>query len=156
MLEELRLLTNYNMDAENRLCLLLLGQSELRRRLSMAVHEALSQRIVVRYHLSPLTREELPAYLTHRLRCAGTELPIFEPPAQEALAAASPSTSTSRDANTKKLKPWTPTPTASFDIAIVRDATNTTFYLNGSPDGSAASVTINDGEKSWIGGTEKQ
>ena len=39
-------------------------------------------------------------------------------------------------------------------IAIVRDATNTTFYLNGSPDGSAASVTINDGEKSWIGGTE--
>ena len=72
MLEELRLLTNYNMDAENRLCLLLLGQSELRRRLSMAVHEALSQRIVVRYHLSPLTREELPAYLTHRLRCAGT------------------------------------------------------------------------------------
>ena len=53
MLEELRLLTNYNMDAENRLCLLLLGQSELRRRLSMAVHEALSQRIVVRYHLSP-------------------------------------------------------------------------------------------------------
>ena len=37
VLEELRLLTNYNMDAENRLCLLLLGQSELRRRLSMAV-----------------------------------------------------------------------------------------------------------------------
>ena len=34
VLEELRLLTNYNMDAENRLCLLLLGQSELRRRLS--------------------------------------------------------------------------------------------------------------------------
>ena len=89
MLEELRLLTNYNMDAENRLCLLLLGQSELRRRLSMAVYEALSQRIVVRYHLSPLTREELPAYLTHRLRCAGTELPIFEPPAQEALFQAS-------------------------------------------------------------------
>ena len=89
VLEELRLLTNYNMDAENRLCLLLLGQSELRRRLSMAVHEALSQRIVVRYHLSPLTREELPAYLTHRLRCAGTELPIFEPPAQEALFQAS-------------------------------------------------------------------
>ena len=39
-------------------------------------------------------------------------------------------------------------------IAIVRDATNTTLYLNGSPDGSGASVTINDGEKSWIGGTE--
>ena len=53
VLEELRLLTNYNMDAENRLCLLLLGQSELRRRLSMAVHEALSQRIVVRIPPQP-------------------------------------------------------------------------------------------------------
>ena len=85
VLEDLRLLTNYKMDAENRLCLLLLGQTELRRRLSMAVHEALSQRIVVRYHIAPLTREELPDYLAHRLRRAGTELTLFEPPAQEAL-----------------------------------------------------------------------
>ncbi|MGH9462374.1 MAG: ExeA family protein [Vicinamibacteria bacterium] len=85
VLEDLRLLTNYNMDAENRLCLLLLGQTELRRRLSMAVYEALSQRIVVRFHLTPLTRDELPQYILHRLRRAGTELHLFEPPAQEAL-----------------------------------------------------------------------
>ena len=85
VLEDLRLLTNYNMDSENRLCLLLIGQPELRRRLSMAVHEALSQRIVVRYHLAGLARDELPGYLTHRLRLAGTELPLFDPPAQEAL-----------------------------------------------------------------------
>jgi type II secretory pathway predicted ATPase ExeA len=85
VLEDLRLLTNYNMDSENRLCLLLIGQPELRRRLSMAVHEALAQRIVVRYHLAGLARDELPAYLAHRLRLAGTELPLFDPPAQEAL-----------------------------------------------------------------------
>jgi type II secretory pathway predicted ATPase ExeA len=85
LLEDLRLLTNYKMDAENRLCLLLLGQAELRRRLSMAVYEALAQRIVVRYHLAPLTRDELDAYLTHRLHHAGTELALFEPAAQEAL-----------------------------------------------------------------------
>jgi type II secretory pathway predicted ATPase ExeA len=85
VLEDLRLLTNYKMDSENRLCLLLLGQTEIRRRLSMAVYEALSQRIVVRYHLAPLTREELPGYLVHRLRQAGTQLELFEPPAQEAL-----------------------------------------------------------------------
>jgi len=42
VLEELRLLTNYEMDSQNRLCLLLVGQAELRRRISMAVHEALS------------------------------------------------------------------------------------------------------------------
>jgi len=85
VLEDLRLLTNYEMDSTNRLCLLLVSLTELRRRLRMAVHESLEQRIVVRHHLSGLTREELPDYLTHRLRLAGCELPLFEPAAIEAL-----------------------------------------------------------------------
>jgi type II secretory pathway predicted ATPase ExeA len=85
VLEDLRLLTNYQMDAENRLCLLLIGQPELRRRLGMAVYEALAQRIVVRYHLGALSREELPRYVAHLLRRAGTELALFEPAALEAL-----------------------------------------------------------------------
>ncbi len=85
VLEDLRILTNYEMDSHNRLCLLLVGLTELRRRLSMAVHESLAQRIVIRYHLAGLSREELPEYLTHRLRLAGCELPLFEPPAVEAL-----------------------------------------------------------------------
>ena len=89
VLEDLRLLTNYAMDADNRLCLLLVGLTELRRRLAMAVHESLAQRIVVRHHLGGLSREELQAYLTHRLRLAGCELPLFEPPAVEALFQAS-------------------------------------------------------------------
>lgn len=85
VLEDLRLLTNYQMDAENRLCLLLVGQSELRRRLSMSVYEALSQRIVVRYHLPGLTRDELPKYLEHLLKLAGVELSIFDAAAIEAV-----------------------------------------------------------------------
>jgi type II secretory pathway predicted ATPase ExeA len=85
VLEDLRLLTNYEMDSENRLCLLLVGLTELRRRLSMAVHESLAQRIVVRHHLRGLTREELPHYLAHRLHLAGCELPVFEPASIEAL-----------------------------------------------------------------------
>ena len=85
VLEDLRLLTNYNMDSENRLCLLLLGQPELRRRIGMTVHEALAQRIVVRHHLGPLTRDEVASYLAHRLRLAGTELPLIEAPAEEAI-----------------------------------------------------------------------
>lgn len=85
VLEDLRLLTNYSMDSENRLCLLLLGHPELRRRLSMTVHEALSQRIVVRHHMAALTRDETPQYLAHRLRLAGTELSLFEPAAEEAV-----------------------------------------------------------------------
>jgi type II secretory pathway predicted ATPase ExeA len=89
VLEDLRLLTNYQMDSENRLCLLFVGQTELRRRMGMSVYEALSQRITVRYHLVGLTRDELPLYLGHLLRLAGTELPLFEPPAVEAIFQAS-------------------------------------------------------------------
>ena len=85
VLEDLRLLTNYQMDAENRLCLLLLGQTELRRRLTMAVHEALAQRVVVRYHMTALSRDELSAYLTHRMRLAGAEVPLFDATAEEAI-----------------------------------------------------------------------
>ena len=85
VLEDLRLLTNFDMDADRRLCLLLVGLTELRRRLSMAVHESLSQRLVVRHHIGSLDRDELDDYLTHRLRLAGCELPLFDPPAIEAL-----------------------------------------------------------------------
>ncbi|NJN37166.1 MAG: AAA family ATPase [Nitrospiraceae bacterium] len=85
VLEDLRLLTNYQMDAENRVCILFLGQPELRRRLSMAAYDSLSQRIVARFHMTGLGRDELEPYLTHLLRRAGTELQLFDPPAQEAL-----------------------------------------------------------------------
>ena len=61
VLENLRLLTNYEMDSQNRLCMIFVGQAELRRRLSLSVHEPLAQRLVVRYHISGLAREELPS-----------------------------------------------------------------------------------------------
>ena len=85
VLEDLRLLTNYEMDSENRLCLLFVGLTQLRRRLQMSLHESLDQRIVMRYHLGGLAREELPGYLSHRLASASCELPLFEPAAIEAI-----------------------------------------------------------------------
>jgi type II secretory pathway predicted ATPase ExeA len=42
-------------------------------------------RQVMRHHLTGLTREELPAYLSHRLEHAGSTLPLLEPAAIEAL-----------------------------------------------------------------------
>ena len=86
VLDDLRLLTNYSMDSEHRLCLLLVGLTELRRRLSMAIHESLNQRLVVRHHLGGLDRDELGLYLppeSRRFRVA------VEPPAVEALFQAS-------------------------------------------------------------------
>ena len=89
VLEDLRLLTNYAMDSQPRLCLLLVGLTELRRRLTMAAHESLAQRVVVRFHLSGLSRQELPEYLQHRLSLAGALTPVFEQAAVEALYQAS-------------------------------------------------------------------
>ena len=85
VLEDLRLLTNFAMDAEPRLCLLLVGLTELQRRLAMAVHTSLNQRIVVRQHMAGLARAELGEYVQHRLRLAGCEVPLLEPEALEAL-----------------------------------------------------------------------
>ncbi len=88
LLEELRLLTNYRMDSDNRLCLLLAGHTELRKRLAMAVYESLSQRVVVRCHLDGLEREEVTGYLEHRLKLAGAAVPLFRDEAVEAIAQA--------------------------------------------------------------------
>jgi general secretion pathway protein A len=85
LLEDLRLLTNYAMDSENRLTLVLVGHPELRRRMGMAALDALAQRVVVRANVRGLARDEMGAYLTHRLRLAGTELPLFEPSTVEAI-----------------------------------------------------------------------
>lgn len=85
VLEDLRLLTNYEMDSQNRLCLILVGQTELRRRVNMAVHEALNQRIVVRQQVTGLTSDEVSRYIAHLLARAGTQMPLFEPQALHAI-----------------------------------------------------------------------
>ena len=85
VLEDLRLLTNYAMDSENRLCILLVGHPELRRRLNMAALDALAQRIVMRAHMRGLTRTETTAYFEHQLGHAGCKHPVFEPAAIEAI-----------------------------------------------------------------------
>ena len=82
-------LTNYAMDSENRLCVVLVGHPGLRRRLNMAALDALAQRVVVRAHVRGIGRDELGPYREHRLRLAGCELPLFEPSSVEAIFQAS-------------------------------------------------------------------
>ena len=87
VLEDLRLLCNFVMDSEARLCLLFVGLSELRRRLDMAAYESLAQRLVIRHHMAGLERDEIEPYLQHRLAAAGApaDRTLFEPAAVEAL-----------------------------------------------------------------------
>jgi type II secretory pathway predicted ATPase ExeA len=76
-LEQLRLLTNGDMDARSPLTLILLGQPTLRRRLKLGHFAALDQRIGLRYHLPGLPPAETVAYLKHHLALAGRSDPLF-------------------------------------------------------------------------------
>jgi type II secretory pathway predicted ATPase ExeA len=69
-LEELRTLSNLNLTAQI-LQIVLVGQSGLRETLRRPDMEQLAQRVVVDYHLQPLTREETDVYIAHRLGVAG-------------------------------------------------------------------------------------
>jgi len=86
-LDHLRLLLNFEMDAANRLALILVGLSQLDRRLAMARHQSLAQRLIVRHQMESLTTEEIESYVTHRLTLAGAakNSPLFLPPAMEAI-----------------------------------------------------------------------
>ena len=76
-LEELRFLTNSEMDAHSPFACLLLGQPTLRRRMRMGAYAALDQRIALRYGLEGMELTETAAYLKHHLALAGRSDPLF-------------------------------------------------------------------------------
>ena len=76
-LEELRLLTNLDMDSASPFAAILIGQPTLRRRIKLGAFAALDQRIAVRYHLPGMDREETASYITHHLTLAGRSDPLF-------------------------------------------------------------------------------
>ena len=71
VLEELRMLSNLETSSEKLLQIVLVGQPELRDKVSQPHLEQLRQRIALSYHLEPLTLEEISAYINHRLKVAG-------------------------------------------------------------------------------------
>jgi len=73
VLEHVRLLSNLETDTEKLLQIILIGQPEFREMLEQPRLLQLNQRVTVRYHLNPLSREEADAYVRHRLTVAGAE-----------------------------------------------------------------------------------
>lgn len=71
VLEQLRLLSNLETERDKLLTIVLCGQPELREILDRADLRQLAQRVTVRAHLEPLTREDTADYVRHRLRVAG-------------------------------------------------------------------------------------
>jgi type II secretory pathway predicted ATPase ExeA len=75
--EEIRLLTNFQLDYTNLLSLILVGQTDLRRRLNHKTYLPLRQRIGLFYHLGPLAETEIKGYVEHRLKVSGLEGSLF-------------------------------------------------------------------------------
>ncbi len=77
VLEQIRLLTNLETTQRKLLQVVMLGQPELRELLARPELRQLSQRITARYHLGPLERGEVSAYINHRLAVAGHRKKLF-------------------------------------------------------------------------------
>lgn len=76
-LEELRLLTNAEMDSRSPFACLLVGQPTMRRRIKLGTFAALDQRIALRYAMTGMTDAETKTYLAHHLALAGRSDPLF-------------------------------------------------------------------------------
>jgi general secretion pathway protein A len=79
LFEELRLLSNFQLNDRFLITLVLLGQPELRERIARIPQ--LAQRIAIQHHIDYLDRAETKNYILARLAAAGGELPIFSPSA---------------------------------------------------------------------------
>jgi general secretion pathway protein A len=73
VLEQIRMLSNLETVREKLIQIILLGQPELRRLLTLPSIRQLNERITVRYDLKPLAREDVRRYIEHRLVTAGGE-----------------------------------------------------------------------------------
>lgn len=78
VLEQLRLLTNLETNTKKLLQVILIGQPELQQLLQRRDLRQLAQRITARYHLMPLTKQELKQYVEHRLQVADCARSLFD------------------------------------------------------------------------------
>jgi general secretion pathway protein A len=71
-LEQIRLLSNLETQKDKLLQIVLVGQPELNNKLSLYELRQIQQRVMVRYHITPLDKDEVMQYINHRLHIAGS------------------------------------------------------------------------------------
>jgi general secretion pathway protein A len=69
--DEIRLLTNFQLDDCNLISVILIGQPELNRRLKHPAYSALNQRVTIRFHLNALDEQDVLEFLRFRWKVAG-------------------------------------------------------------------------------------
>ena len=77
LLEEIRLLSNFENQGQKLLNIFFVGQNEFNDALLDRKNKALRQRITINYNLQPLTRNEVAAYIAHRLGVAGVRKQVI-------------------------------------------------------------------------------
>jgi len=81
-LEELRMLSNFQLGGQSLLQIFLLGQPEFRDLLKSPELEQLRQRVIATHHLEPMMEVEVEPYIVHRLSVVGwSGNPRFTPDA---------------------------------------------------------------------------
>jgi general secretion pathway protein A len=81
LLEQIRLLSNIELDNRKLINIFFVGQTEFNRMLLEERNRAVRQRITVSYFIQPLTEAETQHYIRHRLRVAGGRREVFSPDA---------------------------------------------------------------------------
>lgn len=77
ILNDLKILFNFEMDSREPYILLLVGQNIIRSSLNMKSNEALKQRISINYSLIGLSHDEAKKYIDDKLKHAGLNTNIF-------------------------------------------------------------------------------
>lgn len=85
ILNDLKILMNFDMDSKNYASVIISGQPILNNTLSMQAHEALAQRIIINYTFTGLSKQDLHEYISTRLKCAGVSVNMFSENAIEAI-----------------------------------------------------------------------
>jgi general secretion pathway protein A len=81
LIEQIRLLSNIELDNRKLINIFFVGQSEFNKMLNEERNKAVRQRITVSYHIDPLTERETNEYIKHRLKVAGCTRELFKPEA---------------------------------------------------------------------------
>ena len=77
ILNDLKMLLNFNMDSKDNVILLLIGQKVFLSTLNLKANEALKQRIVMNYNITNLSKDEARYYIDQKLQAAGLNTPII-------------------------------------------------------------------------------
>jgi type II secretory pathway predicted ATPase ExeA len=85
ILNDLKILLNFEMDTEKHAVIVMCGLPNIAATLSMRTHEALAQRVIIDYAFNGLSKDETAAYIDSRLRLCGVRNSMFSENSLEAL-----------------------------------------------------------------------